>query len=183
MRLFASVDLDPLAARIAELQEPFADLPGVRLTDPELAHITIAFLGEVEAKRLPAVERAVGTGVRDALAEPFPVEVGGFGVFPDPDYITVVWLGVRRGVTALRRLHRRVERTLNDAALPCDTEEEFVPHVTIARVDHGGAKERIQELVADDPDVGSVRVESVELVDSTRTADGPEYETVCSWKL
>jgi 2'-5' RNA ligase len=183
MRLFASVDVDPLAPRIAELQEPFADLPGVRLTDPDMAHVTIAFLGEVDADRLPAVERAVGTGVRDAVADPFTVEVGGFGVFPDLDYITVVWLGVRRGVTALRRLHRRVEGTLNDAGLPCDTEEEFVPHVTIARVDHGGAKERIQDLVADDPDVGTVRVESIELVHSATTDDGPDYETLCSWKL
>jgi len=104
-------------------------------------------------------------------------------VFPRLDYISVVWLAVREGSEDLTRLHEAIEeRTVGMGFDPED--HEFTPHVTLARMDHAGGKELVQDVVeSEDPDVGQLRVEEVRLTESTLTEDGPEYETVESVPL
>jgi len=179
MRLFVSVDLpDELAESVATLQERFADASGLNLTDPTQAHVTLQFLGDVEQSRLEAVTRAVADGVDRADVDPFDVEYGGVGVFPSLDYISVVWLGVQQGGTELTRLHEGIES--ETTAIGFDPEDhEFTPHVTLARMEHAGGKELVQELVrSESPVVGDARVEEVRLTESELASDGPVYSTV-----
>jgi 2'-5' RNA ligase len=179
MRLFVSVDLpEELAEPVAALQEQFADASGLNFTDPTQAHVTLKFLGEVEQSRLEAVTRAVADGVDRADVEPFDVQYGGLGVFPSLDYISVVWLGVQQGGAELTRLHEGIER--ETTAVGFDPEDhEFTPHVTLARMDHAGGKELVQELVrSEEPTVGEAHVEEVRLTESELASDGPVYSTV-----
>ncbi|MGQ3412692.1 RNA 2',3'-cyclic phosphodiesterase [Natrinema sp. LN54] len=184
MRLFVSVDLpDDLAEPVADLQDEFADAGGLNFTDPEQAHITMKFLGDIEEDRLPALERELAAAVEDADIDPFSVRYGGLGVFPNLDYISVVWLGVERGGEELTRLHEAIEdRT---TAMGFDAEDhDFTPHVTLARMEHAGGKELVQELVRErDPTVGETRVEEIRLTESTLTDEGPVYSTVESFPL
>jgi 2'-5' RNA ligase len=177
MRLFVSVDVDDLAEEVQHVQEPF-HLDGLDPTDPEQAHVTLEFLGDVDGGELDALTDALAAGVDDAGVDPFDAELGGYGVFPTLDYISVVWLGVGEGGAELTRLHEAVEdRT---TALGFEPEDhEFTPHVTLARMDHAANKDRVQELVRErDPDAGTTRVEEIHLTESTLTPSGPEYETV-----
>ncbi|MEF8813456.1 MAG: RNA 2',3'-cyclic phosphodiesterase [Halovenus sp.] len=178
MRLFVSVDLDGLASDVAAVQERFEEASGLRLTDPSQAHITLKFLGDTEPERVPAVTDALERAVADSGVEPFRATVGGLGVFPHLDYISVVWVGVREGSEELTRLHEAVERETVD--LGFDPEEhEFTPHATIARMDHAGGKEHVQGVVENrDPDVGTLQVEEIRLTESELTEDGPAYATV-----
>lgn len=178
MRLFVSVDLDALADEIAAVQDLFAGADGLRFTDPSQAHVTLQFLGETPSDRVPDLCAALDRAVADSDVPPFRVELGGLGVFPSIEYITVVWLGVREGGAALTRLHEGVEAATTDLGFdPAD--HEFEPHVTLARMDHAGDKDRVQRLVRNrDPAAGALSVESVALTESTRTPDGPVYETV-----
>jgi 2'-5' RNA ligase len=58
-------------------------------------------------------------------------------------------------------------------------DHEFTPHATVARMDHAGGKELVQERVReDDPDVGEFQVEEVRLKESVLESDGPTYSTV-----
>ncbi|MFT4944526.1 MAG: 2'-5' RNA ligase [Halovenus sp.] len=178
MRLFVSADVDELADGIAAVQEPFADASGLRLTDPEQAHVTLQFLGDTDKQRLSAVTDAIETAVADSGVAPFRAELGGLGVFPSLEYISVVWLGVRAGSEQLTRLHEHTEdRT---TALGFDPEDHsFTPHVTLARMDHAGGKELVQDLVENrDPTAGTLSIDAVCLTESTLTPDGPVYETV-----
>ncbi|ELY65167.1 RNA 2',3'-cyclic phosphodiesterase [Natrinema versiforme] len=184
MRLFVSVDLpDDLAEPVADLQDEFADASGLTFTDPEQAHITMKFLGDVEEDRLPALERELAAAVEDADIDPFSVRYGGLGVFPSPDYISVVWLGVEQGGEELTRLHEAIEE--RTTAMGFDAEDhDFTPHVTLARMEHAGGKELVQELVRErDPTVGETRVEELRLTESTLTDEGPVYSTVESFPL
>ena len=183
MRLFVSVDLHGLAEPLREVQDLLADADGLRFTDPTQAHVTLKFLGETDPDRVPDVEDAIERAIADSGVEPFSAEFGGLGVFPHLDYISVVWLGVREGSEPLVHLHEALERELT--ALGFDPEEhEFTPHVTLARMDHAGGKEFVQEVVTErDPTVGSMTVYSVSLTGSTLTPDGPEYETVEAFDL
>jgi 2'-5' RNA ligase len=178
MRLFVSVEVDGLADEIATVQDWLADASGLRLTDPTTAHVTLKFIGEADEDRLPELKTALDRAIADSGVGSFRATLGGLGVFPSFDYISVVWLGVREGGTELARLHEAIEQ--RTTALGFDPEEhEFTPHVTLARMDHAGGKDLVQEVVAGrDPTVGTVPVERVSLTESTLTPDGPEYDTV-----
>jgi 2'-5' RNA ligase len=181
MRLFVSVDLpDDLAENVRAVQEEFREASGLNFTDPGQAHMTLKFLGDVERDRLPAIEERLEAAVEKAGVDPFEAHYGGLGVFPSLDYISVLWFGVRegRGDEALTRLAEAVEDEM--VAEGFDPEDhDFTPHVTLARMNHAGGKELVQENVRElDPDVGTARVEEIRLTESELTPDGPIYSTV-----
>ncbi len=184
MRLFVSVDLpDDLADPVADLQDEFRDASGLKFADSAQAHITMKFLGDVDDGRVADLERELAAALDDAGVDPFTVRYGGLGVFPSLEYISVVWLGVERGGDQLTRLHEAVEdRT---TAMGFDAEDhDFTPHVTLARMEHAGGKDLVQEVVREhDPTIGEARVEEIRLTESTLTADGPVYSTVESFPL
>ena len=184
MRLFVSVDLpDDHADAVRDLQNEFRGASGLNVTDPEQAHVTLKFLGDTPERRVDRVSDAIARGVEAADVDPFAVEYGGLGVFPDFDYISVLWLGVRDGGEQLTRLHEEIEA--ETTAIGFDPEDhEFTPHVTLARMNHAGRKELVQEVVRnEDPDVGTLHVEEIRLTESTLTADGPEYTTLAAIPL
>jgi 2'-5' RNA ligase len=104
-------------------------------------------------------------------------------VFPSLDYISVVWVGVGDGSEQLTQLHEAIER--RTTAMGFDPEDhEFTPHATIARMDHAGGKELVQETVENrDPTVGRIQFDEIRLTKSELTADGPEYSTVERFEL
>ncbi len=183
-RLFLSIDLpDSLADDVAAVQEHLRDAAGLRFTDPEQVHVTLKFLGDTDRSRVSAVEEAVETAVDDADVGPFEAEIGGLGVFPSLDYISVVWAGVRRGDAEMTRLHEAIERETTTLGFDAEA-HEFTPHATVARMDDARGKDLVQRVVREeDPTVGSFRVSEARLKESTLTDAGPEYETVTRFSL
>jgi 2'-5' RNA ligase len=186
MRLFVSIDLpDRLADAVADAQDRFADAEGLRFVDPEGAHLTLFFLGDTDSDRVEEIESALERAVDDAGVDPFELRVGGFGVFPSLEYISVVWAGVRDGggVAETTRLHEAVAEELTALGFEGD-DHEFTPHVTLARMDDARGKEAVQRVVREaDPTVGRLDVTEIRLTESTLTDDGPEYETVARFPL
>jgi len=177
-RLFVSIDLDGLADAVAAVQGPFEDVPGLNLVDPDGTHVTLFFLGDTPEHRLGEVTDALADAAAAAGVDPFTAEFRGLGVFPSLDYISVVWLGVDAGSEEMARLHEAVEPRLVELGFEPDG-HDFTPHVTLARMEHAGGKERVQELVRErDPVAGSLDVTEIRLTESELTADGPEYSTV-----
>jgi 2'-5' RNA ligase len=179
MRLFVSVALpDDLADAVAAVQDRFADADGLRYTDPGQAHVTLKFLGDVPDSRADELARALEAAVAEADVTPFDASFEGLGVFPSLDYISVVWLGVDEGSEALAALHEAVESEFVSRGFdPAD--HDFTPHVTLARMEHAGGKQLVQNVVSGEPPaVGTARIEEVRLTESTLTDDGPVYETV-----
>jgi 2'-5' RNA ligase len=181
MRLFVSIDLpEDLAEAVAEAQSRFADAEGLRFVAPERAHLTLKFLGETDPDRVPGAIDAMESAAGAAGVEPFDATVGGFGVFPSLDYVSVVWAGIREGAGAAEttRLHEAVERETVAVGFGA-AGHEFTPHVTIARMDDARGKDLVRRVVREaDPDLGTFRVEEVRLKESVLTDEGPRYETV-----
>lgn len=182
-RLFVSVDLDGLADEVAAVQDHLVDPSGLNPVDPRQAHVTLKFLGDTDPGRVDDVVDELERAVADSGVEPFTASFGGLGVFPTLDYISVVWLGVDAGSDELTRLHEAIEeRTTAMGFEPAD--HEFTPHVTLARMEHAGGKELVQEVVRErDPSVGELAVEEIRLTESVRTDAGPMYSTVESISL
>ncbi|MFB6189213.1 MAG: RNA 2',3'-cyclic phosphodiesterase [Halapricum sp.] len=182
-RLFVSVDLDGLAAEVQAVQDRFEGASGLTFVDPAQAHITLKFLGDTDPDRLEVLGHELRAAVEDAGVDPFRATFGGLGVFPSMEYISVVWLGVREGGEQLCRLQEAIEtRTV---AMGFDPEDhEFTPHVTLARMNHAGGKDLVQEVLRErDPDAGTLDVSEIRLTESTLTDDGPRYSTVERFEL
>ncbi|MEW2384420.1 RNA 2',3'-cyclic phosphodiesterase [Micromonospora sp. NPDC047707] len=141
MRLFAAVYPPPaavehLSAQVTRLRVGAAAAGGinVRLADPAHKHVTLAFLGEVEADRLTAVESALGLAAewsRDGREVPPRLRLGGGGTFGRGRF-TVLWVDLLGDVEALTVLSRLIRSRLRNNRLPYD-EKPFRPHLTIAR--------------------------------------------------
>ena len=184
MRLFVSVDLPPsFTDRVSDLQREFEDVSGLDLVDPAQTHVTLKFLGEVTADRIPALESGLAGALEESGLDPFTVRYAGLGVFPSLEYIRVLWLGVEDGSEALTRLHERIEARTTAMGFDSDS-HEFTPHVTLGRMKHAGGKDRVQELVRErTPELGETTVDAISLTESTLTPGGPAYETVASFPL
>ncbi|RLM62750.1 RNA 2',3'-cyclic phosphodiesterase [Halorubrum sp. Atlit-26R] len=190
MRAFFAVDLpDSLAPAVADAQAPFADARGVNPVDPEQAHVTLKFLGEIggrDDETEPTVDDVIAAGERAidrAAVAPFKCTIADLGVFPNRDYVSVAWAGVDSGTEELTALHEALEA--ETTALGVDPEEhEFTPHVTLARVENATGAEAVRDaLDADDPEIGSFAVDEIRLMRSTLTESGPEYDVALEFDL
>ncbi|GAA0224142.1 RNA 2',3'-cyclic phosphodiesterase [Haladaptatus pallidirubidus] len=185
MRLFVSIDLpNSLAESVAGVQDRFRDADGLTFTDPQQAHVTLKFLGDVDEDRIPAIENTLESAVEsDIDFGPFDATVGGLGVFPSLDYISVVWVGVDDGAEEMRLLHNAVESRVYDLGFEPE-DNDFVPHMTIARMQHAGGKKLVQDTVRElKPEIGEMEVEAIRLTKSELTDEGPEYSTVAAFRL
>lgn len=113
-----------VAARIGRL-----DIPG-RLTPPENWHITLRYLGRVEAVTF---ERFLHGLAEVGRVPAFRVALGGIGAFPNPRRATVIWIGVTEGDEGLASLAGIAEESAVAAGLEPE-ERPYRAHLTLARV-------------------------------------------------
>lgn len=161
---------------VDELVKTGADLKLVSLSH---LHFTLKFLGDVDEKKIPEIEKTLA-----GLAEktkPFEISVKGVGVFPSLERINVVWVGVE-GSDRLSLL-KAVGKEL-DFIRQNDHEEE-IAHLTIARVKTGKNKENLQEFVKkfEKKDFGRMIIDKMILFESELTPKGPVYKVVREFGL
>ena len=127
MRLFAGLDLpDPLRRRLAALA---GSLPGARWVPPQNYHLTLRFVGEVQAHDAEEIDHALAA----IRARPFELALCGVGIFHRAGTPASLWAGVEPRAP-LDRLHAKIETALQRIGLP-PYRKRFVAHVSLARVD------------------------------------------------
>jgi 2'-5' RNA ligase len=176
MRLFIAVNL-PTDVRetLWEVAAPLraARYP-VRWVAAESIHLTLKFLGDVDATR----EAEIASGVAAAAvgAKPFPLPVGGFGAFPSAQRPRVVWAGLEP-VPPLELLQHRMEQEMERLGFPTEG-RPFHPHLTLGRVKRDARPAALAGLATDLDSLvyeTEVSVESVDLMQSTLTPQGARY--------
>ncbi|MEW5996314.1 MAG: RNA 2',3'-cyclic phosphodiesterase [Candidatus Micrarchaeota archaeon] len=171
MRLFIAVGIPPeIKRRIGDAQKDLPEEGGLKKVELPLMHITLKFLGEVNPKMLERIDNAL----REVSFSPFMVDVRGAGVFPNPNYIRVVWAGCES--RALEKLAEQV----NGKLAGMFGEEKFTGHLTIARVK--------RKMVLDDYlkkyaewDFGQFGVKEFYLIESVLSREGPKYTVVATY--
>jgi RNA 2',3'-cyclic 3'-phosphodiesterase len=133
-RTFVALELpEDLRLSLGTLQFQFgASAQTARWVAPELLHVTMRFLGELPPERLDLVERAARAAAFST--EPFSLDVGRLGAFPNERNPRVLWVGLQgdAGLASLQQLHTALENGL--ANLGCGREDKpFSPHITVAR--------------------------------------------------
>ncbi len=134
-RLFIALEPDDATRALAiETQGVLRDAIGagarLRLTPASRLHVTLAFLGDVEASRLDIVAAVVAEVARGHAS--FCVEAGGVGAFAQPDRARVLWLGFGAASDPLRALVCDLWTRLRGAGLVLE-DRRWTGHVTFAR--------------------------------------------------
>ena len=177
IRAFIAVDVEApeVVEKITRVQRDLAAVGAdLKLVEPENLHFTIQFLGNIT----PAMVDMVHKAMREVRAESFTVTLGGVGAFPAVRNARVVWIGALRGGEKLYEIYRQLEPKLRKLGFRPD--KEFTPHLTIARVKSGRAREALARKIMElsRVEIGEVEVASVRLKKSTLTPRGPIYETL-----
>ena len=142
MRLFAALaPPSEVLEHLAGFLEPrlaAGRAAGLRWSDPEQWHVTLAFAAGVEEWRVEEVEqRLAALASRSA---PIRARVAGGGAFPDPARAKIMWAGLSlegEGPAALERLARGARTALATAGAEVDG-ARFRPHLTLARRNRAG---------------------------------------------
>lgn len=125
-RLFVAIDLpEEVKKEVAGIS---GGLPGARWVPGNQLHLTLRFIGEVDAALFQAIKAALA-GVK---AGPFPLALRGIGHFPPGRHPRVLWVGLE-GSGPLLELQQEVELALIGAGIPPE-ERSFSPHITLARL-------------------------------------------------
>lgn len=183
MRLFLALKPDrpaeaQLARRLLQVQERLGDLAGaLRWVPAENIHITLHFLGEVDAGRVAQLQEGLGVSIDEP---PFDVTIGDVGVFPASGPPRVVWLDIAKGQAPLARVHAELGRRLGDAGFALET-RPLSPHLTVARVPdrQRGRVARLRErLEATAPAPVTWSADHVLLCRSDLSGPVPRYEAL-----
>jgi len=128
MRLFVAIDLpEQLRAPLAGLP---GGVPGARWIPPHNHHLTLRFIGDVQAHMAEEIDHTLA-GLRGRA---FDLTLAGIGLSSRAGRDVALWAGVERS-QALDRLQSKIETALQRAGLPPER-RRWSAHVTLARLDN-----------------------------------------------
>ncbi|RUM47956.1 MAG: RNA 2',3'-cyclic phosphodiesterase [Hyperthermus sp.] len=177
LRAFISVDIeDPtVVSRLASIRDSLV-ATGAPLKPVEDAnfHITLRFLGNTPISLIDELAAIIS----NARPRRVRLMLRGVGAFPSLERPRVIWVGVEEE-GELQRLYEAIEKGVRRLGWKGER-EEFVPHVTIARVKGRRNMDRLVKLLHQfrDVDVGVVFLEHVRIKQSILTRSGPIYRTL-----
>ena len=128
------MDVDTFSRdRLVGLQQRLtADGASAKWVERENLHLTVLFLGEVNAREIPDVCRVVSAAT--SKFAPFPMTLAGAGAFPTPRHPRILIVHVTEGAPQLIDLHHAIEIGLLDLGSYRREDRPFKPHLTIGRV-------------------------------------------------
>ncbi len=144
IRAFIAVELPPAVREavervVRELRSGIGD--GVRWVRPEGVHLTLKFLGDIDADSMPAISDALGSCA--ASAAPFDLFLEGVGVFPNARRPRVVWIGLGGALEPLLALQQSIDRELEGLGFARER-RPFTPHLTLGRVRDGVSASQVR---------------------------------------
>lgn len=175
-RGFIAVDI-PVTKQLLSFEKALAATSAkLKIVAPENIHVTLKFLGDTPLTQIDHIESAMKEAVKTAT--PHKVILRGTGVFPNENYIKVIWIGLQHA-EAISGIATKLNRDLTCLGFKKE-KRAFSAHLTIARMKSAQGKEEIISLIRDYDDVtfAEIPIQNIMLKKSTLTPQGPIYETV-----
>jgi len=185
IRSFIAIELpDALKQELAKLQGKLRQpqQSWIKWVNPQGIHLTLKFLGNVSADKIPSLTSAIEASARGT--PPFRLEVSGVGAFPNLKRTQVVWVGMGGEIDVLRQLQRSVESHLAPLGFAPE-KREFSAHLTVARVRNQATpseRERLGQLIAATrfETAHTIKVDAIDLMKSQLTREGAIYTKISS---
>ncbi|MEM0371059.1 MAG: RNA 2',3'-cyclic phosphodiesterase [Ignisphaera sp.] len=106
----------------------------IKLVEDENIHLTLRFLGNISQNSVEVVKKILSSSSQ--IINRFEIEIRGLGVFPSIGNPRVIWVGVGKGVEELYQIRKIIDQEISKNKLydVHKDEQEFRPHITLARV-------------------------------------------------
>jgi 2'-5' RNA ligase len=188
IRSFIAIELpSDIRSKLDELQKELKQnkLQQIKWTNPSGIHLTLKFLGNIDAGDIDKITGAIRESCRGY--KKFTLELAELGVFPNYKRPRVIWLGVGGQMDILLKLQRQIDDKLELIGFPRE-KRPFSPHITLGRVrdsitsneqeQYGGV---IQNKKYNERHI--ISVSSVNLMRSQLQPTGAIYSEISSIKL
>ena len=180
-RGFIAIDIDVnknLVEFASEIKKTQADL---KLVEPENIHITIKFLGDTDEEKIEEIKEIIKNSVEEI--EPFEIKLKGSGVFPNKNYMKVLWIGIEKA-DKIREIAKKIDKRLTKIGFEPE-KRDFSAHLTIARIKSPRNKDKLIGIIEKykEFEFESINVDSIKLKKSDLTPKGPIYTTLVDVKL
>lgn len=148
----------------------------VKLVEPQNIHITLKFLGDTQENLIDDIEQIMKDSVKEI--KPFTINLEGTGVFPNDNYIRVVWIGIKDW-----QIISTIANTIDEKLSKLGFKKEkrgFSAHLTIGRVKTAKNKEGLLKIIKkySDEKFSNQEIGSIKLKKSDLTPAGPIYSTI-----
>ena len=189
IRAFIAIPLPtPLLDKLAALQrrlERQTPPRSVRWVRGQGIHLTLKFLGDTPAEKLPEIEQALAAVARHVPTCTFTAE--GLGCFPNLQRPRVVWVGVDEPEGRLEALQNAIEEVMTPFGYPPE-KRGFSPHLTLGRMGRRASHDdaaQVGEVVASTTigPLAEVTADRFALIRSVLKPAGAEYTTLQEFLL
>jgi 2'-5' RNA ligase len=187
VRLFVALEISAavrgnLAALIEELRaaDAAAAENKARWLPPENLHVTLKFIGSVDAGKLEAIRAVLGEVGSGGDVE---LRFRGVGFFPSEKRPRVLWAGIAASPN-LAPLAAEIDARLEKLGIARET-REYAPHLTLARFDSPGISEKLRAAAQENAarEFGAVRAGEFHLFGSKTRPTGAEYTRLSSFSF
>ncbi len=178
IRVFLAIELSAcIREKLSCLQQQLKKtLPPINWVRPKSIHLTLKFLGYVEASRISELLSAlepIGKKHNE-----FSIDVQGMGVFPQVKHPRILWVGLTGQTQALEELVLGIEAELEPLGFPPE-EKRYHAHLTVARIKRenamvGSALLQHRVLESEEP-LGTLVIDRFILFQSDLDSSGAFY--------
>ncbi len=187
IRAFIAIELpDAVRAALSGVQDRLRAErhPYVKWVDPGGIHLTLKFLGNIDAEKVSPITEAIARAAQGV--SPFHLQLKGLGAFPNRRRPQVIWVAATGDVERLASLQKGIDRSL--VALGFSPESRpFTAHLTLGRLRErasAGERQRIGEsLMTSQPEEVPFQAGEISLMRSTLTPSGAIYSRISSIPL
>jgi len=138
-------------------------------------HFTLKFLGEIKEDKLDEIKERLNK----IKFKSFKVKLDKIGVFPNEDYVRVIWVGLNPKEKIIE-LQQKVDSELLKLS---SKDQEFNVHITLARVKLIKDKEEFKKNIKFNIEEKEFEINEFCLVKSVLSKDGPKYEILKKYPL
>lgn len=180
-RGFIAIDI-PINKKLLEMENEIKNTGAdMKLVEPENIHVTLKFLGDTDEEKISEIENIIKNSVKDI--NPFNIKLIGSGVFPNKNYMKVIWIGLENA-ESIGEIAKKMDKQLQNLGFEPER-RGFSAHLTIARVKSSRNKEKLLQIIQKYQDVefATIEVNLVKLKKSDLTPKGPIYTTLREVKL
>lgn len=182
MRAFIAIDFDDaVIQQLADLQNRLRRrLPSLRWVRPDQLHLTVKFLGEIDAARVTEIGAEL-TAVA-ARRAPFVVRLKSIGCFGTRGSVRVIWVGVKDATGAVQRLAADCDAAMASLGFPPE-DRPFSAHLTLARNKNPHLTREIHRAIETEQYTafGEQTIASITLYQSELDSTGPTYTAVSTY--
>ncbi len=153
----------------------------IKWTEPENMHITLKFLGDVQADKIPKISAKLKNIAKSH--DEFKPLLKGVGVFKDFYRPKILWFGLRN-CPEFEKIKNGIENSLSDIGFEIDY-RKFTPHLTVGRFKTSVSSDQLKKFVNTNREVylQAVSVSDIILYESILSPQGSQYTVLEKFPL